>query len=92
MRRTNINAVLRIVRKYLDGKISRIDLSLDFPVELENRFDKMRSEDWEYAELIYDRLLEDGIYCGDDLSDEDFRNLMNDQYKDVLDIAREGFL
>lgn len=91
MRRTNINAVLKIIRMYLDGKISRIDLILDFPDELEKRYEKMRLEDWEYAELIYDRLLEDGIYCGDDLSDEDFRELMNDQYKDVLDIASEGF-
>jgi len=92
MRRTNINAVLKIIRMYLDGKISRIDLTLDFPDELEKRYEKMRLEDWEYAELIYDRLLEDGIYCGEDLSDEDFRDLMNDQYKDVLDIASEGFV
>ncbi|TEB11993.1 hypothetical protein Psfp_03827 [Pelotomaculum sp. FP] len=90
MRRTNIKAVLKIIRMYLDGKISRIDLILDFPDELEKRYEKMRLEDWEYAELIYDRLLEDGI-CGDDLSDEDFRDLMNDQYKDVLDIASKGF-
>jgi hypothetical protein len=92
MRRTNINAVLKIIRMYLDGKISRIDLTLDFPDELEKRYEKMRSEDSTYAELIYDRLLEDGIYCGDDLSDEDFRNLINEQYKDVLDIASEGFV
>ncbi|HBV96303.1 MAG: hypothetical protein JL50_01860 [Peptococcaceae bacterium BICA1-7] len=77
---------------YLDGKISRIDLTLDFPDELEKRYEKMRLEDWEYSELIYDRLLEDGIYCGDDLSDEDFRDLMKGQYKDVLDIASGGFV
>ena len=71
--------------------MARIDLILDFPDELEKRYEKMRLEDWEYAELIYDRLLEDGIYCGDDLSDEDFRDLMNDQYKDVLDIVSQGF-
>ena len=92
MRRTNIKAVLKIIRMYLDGKISRIDLDLDFPYELEKRYEKMRLEDREYAELIYDRLLVDGIYCGDDLSDEDFRDLMKGQYKDVLDIASEGFV
>ena len=92
MRRTNINAVLKMVREYLDGEIDRIELSLDFPYELEKRYKKMHSEDWEYAELIYDRLLEDGIYRGDDLSDRDFRNLIARQYKDVLDIASEGFL
>lgn len=92
MRRTNINAVLKIIRMYLDGKISRIDLTLDFPDELEKRYEKMSSEDREYAELIYDRLLVDGIYCGDDLSDEDFLDLMKGQYMDVLDIASEGFV
>lgn len=92
MRRTNINAVLKIIRRYLDGKISRIDLTLDFPDELEKRYAKMSLEDREYAELIYDRLLVDGIYCGDDLSDEDFRDLMKGQYMDVLDIVREGFV
>ncbi|MDD4402996.1 MAG: hypothetical protein PHI24_14405 [Desulfitobacteriaceae bacterium] len=91
MRQTNINAVLKIIHMYLDGKISRIDLVLDFPDELEKRYEKMRLEDWEYAELIYDRLLVDGIYCGGDLSDEDFQDLMNGQYKNVLDIASKGF-
>lgn len=91
MRRTNINAVMKMVRMYLDGKIDRIELSLDFPYELEKRFEKMCAEDRDYAELINDRLLDDGIYAGDDLSDEDFFELMSNQYKDVLDIVSEGF-
>ena len=92
MKPTNINAVLKMIRMYLEGKISHIDLGLDFPDELEKRYKKMCSEDWEYAELIYNRILEDGIYRGDDLSDKDFKTLINRQYKDVLDIASEGFL
>lgn len=91
MRRTNINAVLKMVRAFLDGKIDRIELSLDFPYELEKRFDKMRSEDQDYAELIYDRLLDDGIDVGDDLSHQDFYKLIEKQYYDVLDIANGGF-
>lgn len=91
MRRTNINAVLKMVRAFLDGKIDRIELSLDFPYELEKRFDKMCSEDQDYAELINDRLLDDGIDIGDDLSDEDFYKLIERQYYDVLDIADGGF-
>ena len=35
MRRTNINAVLRMVRQYLDGEMSMIDFVLDFPYEME---------------------------------------------------------
>ncbi len=92
MKRTNINAVLKMVRSYLDSQISRTELCLDFPYELEKRYDKMRSEDSEYAELIHDRLLEDGVYRADRLSDEKFRELIRRQYKDVLDIANGGFM
>lgn len=77
---------------YLDGKMDRIELSLDFPYELEKRFDKMRSEDQDYAELIYDRLLDDGINIGDDLSDENFYKLIKKQFNDILDIANGGFV
>jgi hypothetical protein len=62
-----------MVREYLDGQIDRTGLSLDFQYELEKRYEKMRSEDSEYAELIYDRLLEDGVYRAERLSDEKFR-------------------
>jgi hypothetical protein len=81
-----------MVRGYLDGQIDRTALSLDFPYELENRYEKMRSENSEYAELIYDRLLEDGIYRAEHLPDDAFRKLMRRQYEDVLDIANGGFL
>jgi len=91
MRRTNINAVIKMVRMYLDGQISRIELSLDFPYEIEKRYEKMLTEDSEYAELIYDRLLQDGIERGNSLSDDKFRELITRQYADVLDIASKGF-
>lgn len=35
MRRTNINAVLKMVQQYLDGEMSMIDFVLDFPYEME---------------------------------------------------------
>jgi hypothetical protein len=92
MKRTNINAVLKMVRSYLDGQINRTELCLDFPYELEKRYAKMRSEDQEYAELINDRLLDDGVYRAEHLSDEEFRELIRRQFEDVLDIADGGFM
>lgn len=91
MRRTNINAVLKMVCMYLDGKISRIELELDFPYEIEKRYSKMCSEDQEYAELINDRLVEDGVVRGENLPDDKFHKLIKRQYEDVLDIANGGF-
>ena len=35
MRRTNINAVLRMVREYLNGDMNEIDFYLDWPYEKE---------------------------------------------------------
>lgn len=92
MRRTNINAVLKMVRQYLDGQIDRLNMELDFPYEIEKRYSKMRSEDCEYAELINGRLLDDGVIKGENLSDEEFRELIKQQYEDVIDIANEGFV
>ena len=92
MRRTNINALLKMVRQYLDGQISRLDMELDFLNEVEKRYSKMCAEDREYAELINDRLLDDGVLIGNDLSDEEFHELIRRQYDDVLDIADGGFV
>jgi hypothetical protein len=82
---------LRIVRSCLDGKSSRTELALDFPYELEQRYREMRAEDWEYAELIYSRLVRDGVTCWDRLSDKDFRAKVQETYDDVLAIATNGF-
>ena len=38
MRRTNINAVLRMLREYLNGDMNEIDFYLDFPYEIEKRY------------------------------------------------------
>ncbi len=35
MSNPNINAVLKMTKDYLDGKIGRIDYELDFPYEVE---------------------------------------------------------
>ena len=81
-----------MVRMYLDGQITRLDISLDFPYEIEKRYKKMLLEDSRYTELIYTRLLEDGIESAEHLSDDEFREHINRQYEDVDDIAKGGFL
>ena len=62
MRRTNINAVLRMTKDYLDGKMDRIDYELDFPYEVTQRYQKMCREDSEYTDMLYYYLVE----CGTD--------------------------
>lgn len=52
----------------------------------------MAREDEEFAKLIDDRLVEDGVYKGERLSDEAFWELIRKQFQDVVDISDEGFL
>ena len=56
MRRTNIDAILKMTKEYLDGVISRIDYELDFPYWVEKRYQKMCTEDADYADMLSDRM------------------------------------
>lgn len=91
MKRTNINAVLKMVRQYLSGELSQLEMELDFPYEVGQRYRKMVAEDREFAELIYDRLVEEGVDGGRNLSEEKFRQRIKELYEDVIDIAKGGF-
>ena len=85
MRRTNIDAILKMTKEYLDGEISRIDYELDFPYEVEKCYQKMCREDADYADMLYFYLIECGTDQATGLSDEDFHRLIQDQYQEVLD-------
>jgi len=52
----------------------------------------MVREDREYAELIFDYLVEEGTNAYDDLTDAQFKKLIRKQYKYIKDVASEGLL
>lgn len=75
-------------------KQGNIDTVLDM-VEaflVQKRYQRMAREDEEFASLIDDRLVENGVYKGEHLSDEAFRELIRKQYLDVVEISDNGFL
>lgn len=86
----NINFVMDMTKSYLDGKIDRINYYLDFPYEVEMRYRRMVSENREYAELIFDCLVEEGAYKYNDLSDAQFEKLIRNQYKYVKGVITGG--
>jgi len=88
---TNINYIMDMAKSFLDGEIDDISFYLDFPYEIEKRYRKMVREDRDYAELIYDYLVEEGTNKYDDLSDAQFKKLIHKQYKYIKDVASEGF-
>lgn len=65
---TNINYVMDMTQSFLDGEIDDITYWLDFPYEIEKRYQKMVRENREYAELIFDCLVEEGTNKYDELS------------------------
>ena len=85
MRRTNINAVMRMVKRYLSGEMDAISFKLDFPYEVTRRYQSMNREDPEYTEMIYYYLVENGTDRFDELSSDEFRELIQEQYDDVMD-------
>lgn len=85
MRRTNINAVLNMVQEFLDGEMDSISFQLDFPYEIEQRYRKMVREDSDFADMIYFYLVEQGVDLAGEMSDTDFKKLIQRQYDSVLD-------
>ncbi len=77
----NIDFLMEMTKSYLDGKIDSLVYSLDFPYEVETRYKALLKEDRELAELIYDCLVEDGVYLYDDLTEEDFREKISKEYE-----------
>lgn len=84
MRRTNINALLKMVRQYLNGEMGLIDFVLDFPYEMEKRYQKAVKEDPEYADMMYYYLIECGTDKAEGMSDDAFKQLMREQYDEVM--------
>jgi hypothetical protein len=75
-----------MTKSYLEGKIGSISYCLDFPYELEKRYEKMVKENREYAELIYDLLIEDGINMDNQLTDIKLKELISKHYEYIKSI------
>lgn len=91
MSQPNIDFMMEMTKEYLDGKMDITAYCLDFPYELEKRGKKMKSEDYDYCELIYDCLYIEAIPRYNELSDAEFKKLIRKQYNYIKKIAKEGF-
>jgi hypothetical protein len=91
VKQPNIDYMMNMTKKYLSGKMDVIDYTLDFPYELDQRYQEMYREDDDYCDLIYECLYEEGVAIYDELSDEEFKELIRKQYNYIRKIAKEGF-
>ena len=85
MRKTNIIAVLKMVQQYLDGEMDYISFTLDFPYEVQTRYEIMQKENSYLADLIYDCLVANGTDKADMMNGDEFLRLMKKQYNYVMD-------
>ncbi len=86
MKQYNIDFLLKMTKDYLDGTIDSIAYGLDFPHEVETRYKKMVRENRMMAELIYDCLVEDGAVLYHEMSDDEFKARIREQYEYVEDV------
>ncbi|HEX3028171.1 MAG TPA: hypothetical protein VHT34_02445 [Clostridia bacterium] len=91
MKQPNIDYMMNMTKEYLSGKIDVIDYTLDFPYELDQRYNKMHREDDDYCYLIYECLYQEGVAMYNELSDAEFKKLIRKQYNYIKKIAKEGF-
>ena len=84
MKRTNTDALFAMVKDYLDGNTPYYLFELDFPYEFQQRWKKMRHEDPEDADMLYNCFIERGTDVAHELSDEKRLQLFRELYEDAL--------
>ncbi len=74
----NFNYLMEMTKEFIDGKMDVTTFILDLTYELELRYQEMLKENRDYAELIYDELIEEGINVqyDENLSDSAFRKVI----------------
>ncbi|MDP3486886.1 MAG: hypothetical protein Q8S19_03000 [Bacillota bacterium] len=89
----NIKYLMDMTKEFLDGKMDGTTYTLDFPYELELRYREMLKENREYAELIYDELIERGtnVQYDENLSDSAFRKIIMTRFKYIKSVEKDGF-
>jgi len=89
----NINYLMDMTKEFIAGKMNGVTFILDFPNELELRYQEMLEEHRDYAELIYDELIERGVNVqyDDNLSDSAFRKIIMARYKYIKSVEKDGF-
>ncbi len=89
----NFNYLMEMTEEFIDGEMDVTTFILDLPYELELRYQEMLKENRDYAELIYDELIERGINVqyDENLSDSAFRKVIMARYKFIKSVEKDGF-
>lgn len=86
MRNENIDMLLQMTKRFLDGEMEVFEYGLDFPYEVEQVFSELVEHDRSLAYLIFDNLVEEGACLFDKFDEESFRDLIARKYKLIYDV------
>ena len=90
-RTPNINFMKAFVEDFIEGRSSRLDFDLDFSYHVINRYDKMYRENRDFAEAFAFYVSEQGFDIGERLPEDEYIQLISEQYQILLDAERDGF-
>ena len=88
----NIDFMMDYVNDFLEGRLDRFFFELDFDHNLMTHFAKMKREDPEYAEAFAYYISDFGVDCGNALTDDEYKELIQRQYDELLDVAMGRFI
>ena len=86
---TYIKHILNIATSFVEGDISRFQMELDFPAELEDCYPAMLEENSALAEMLKTKLISEGIDCADQLDDGEFYELIREKLAEALEECGE---
>lgn len=78
---------MAMTKAYLDGELDSVSYSLDFPYEVETRYKMLLKEDRALAQIIYDCLVEEGVNLYQDITEEEFKDKIKNEYEFIRDIV-----
>jgi hypothetical protein len=87
----NIDFMISYVEDYLNGNMERWEFDIDFDYHIIERYSKMLREYRDFAEAFAFYISERGVDIGEGFSDADYKDLISRQYRELLDVAKEGF-
>lgn len=88
MKKPNIEFLMAMTKAYLDGELDSVSYSLDFPYEVETRYKMLLKEDRALAQIIYDCLVEEGVNLYQDITEEEFKDKIKNEYEFIKDVMQ----
>lgn len=79
----NIDVMLKMVQKYMNGELDYHSFVLNFPNDMMKHYKEMMLEDPAFTGMMYVNFMDKGIAKKDSYSDAEFRAVMWRLYNDV---------